>query len=506
MSPTLRAVVSSLVLVWTSGLTGCGDGTTQPPIDYGPAPEFSTFIGGGAEDQPRDVTADPSGNIYVVGGTASFDYPTTQGATQVAHHPGPSQNSAIQPFDVMVTKLDPGGSLVWSTYLGGPNYDRAYGAVADDQGSLYIAGRAGPGFPVTNGALQTTHMGGTEASQYGPEDGFVCKLLPDGSVVFCTYFGGSDPRIVRDVAVDQNHDIYIASGYSGGQWPPQIANAFNNTPRGNQDAVVAKISADGSQLLWATYLGGSSTESNENSVGVDATGNPYVLLTTGSGDAPTTSGTFQRSYGGGGDLYIAKLDPQTGALIWATFVGGSDNESTETHEFAVGTNGDIYVAVASKSNDSPVTTNAFQPAPRGGLNDMYVFHLSSDGTRMIGGTYLGGDRNDRSEGVAIDDSGNIYLTGVTGSADFPVTPDAFQSRSGGNSDAVVVKLSPSLDRLLYSSYLGGSGADFGRGAAVFNPNTFLLVGQTESKGFPTVKKLQSYEGGFDGFVAAFRIP
>jgi hypothetical protein len=108
--------------------------------------------------------------------------------------------------------------------------------------------------------------------------------------------------------------------------------------------------------------------------------------------------------------------------------------------------------------------------------------------------------------VAIDDSGNIYLTGVTGSADFPVTPDAFQSRSGGNSDAVVVKLSPSLDRLLYSSYLGGSGADFGRGAAVFNPNTFLLVGQTESKGFPTVKKLQSYEGGFDGFVAAFRIP
>jgi len=507
-------------LLGALGLAACGgDGTAPdggtppspppPPPPGAVGPAFSTFLGGSEEDQPRDVALDAAGNVYVTGGTLSPDYPVTSGAFRTTHNAGasPSQSS-IQPMDVFVTKLGPGGAIAWSTFVGGRNYDRAYGIEVDDQGFVYIAGRAGDGFPVTGGALQTAFRGGQEAPQYGPQDGFVCKIRPDGgSVVFCTYFGSTDSVIIRDLAVDSQGNIYVASAWDGGTWPPEIGGAFTNSPHGGVDAVVAKISPDGSQVLWATYLGGSGTESHQNSVRVDGAGNPYVLLTTSSANAPTTAGVPYPSYSGGGDLYVARLDPGDGGLVWATYVGGSQNESTETHEFAVDRSGRACVAAPTKSQDLPTTSGAVQPSYGGGNNDMFATCFSSDGATVLGSTYLGGSGADRPEGVAMDDDGHLYFTGVTSSDDFPVSDNAYQPNpGGGDPDVAVVMLPLSMDRVLYASYLGRSGFDAGRGAAAGAGRVFVLVGQSDSSDFPVLHPLQSYGGGIDGIVVRFEFP
>jgi hypothetical protein len=282
----------------------------------------------------------------------------------------------------------------------------------------------------------------------------VCKLTPDGAqLVFCTYFGTSDRLIIRDLAVDANHDIYVAAGRLSGSYAPSIAAAFNNQPKGQEDVVVAKIRADGSQVEWATYLGGSGSDANEPSIGVDGAGSPYVAFTTSSPDAPTLN-AFQPTYGGGGDLYIARLNPSSGSLVWATFLGGARNESTETHEFAVTPNGDVYAAGPTKSADFPVTTGAFQDSfagPSDG-NDVFVTHLSPDGA-LVASTYLGGSGFDRAEGVAAGPDGTVSFTGVTSSSNFPVTSNAFQPALRGQRDAIVVRMPATLDRLIDSSLI-----------------------------------------------------
>jgi hypothetical protein len=468
---------------------------------------FSTYLGGLQYEHIRDVTTDGEGNIYITGGTTSPDFPVTAGAYQTKHNPGSPDSSRISPFDVFAVKLDPTGRILWSTFIGGPNYDRAYAIKVDNQGYVYVAGLAGRGFPVTPGAFQTTFMGGQEAAFYGPLDGFVAKLKPDGSgLVWASYFGTSDPAGIRDLAIDSKGDIYIASSYSSGTYPPAVQRAFNNSPHGGRDAVVAKIKSDGSQVLWATYIGGSGWESGENSIRLDGADNPYVLLTTESTDIFTSPTAYQRSYAGDQDLYVAKLRPEDGQLVWATYLGGSKNESTETHEFAVDQQGNVYIAAPTKSTDFPTTPGAFQRTYGGGDNEAFVAKISADGSRLLASTFVGGSGNDRPEGVAVDAMGNVYFTGTTTSANFPVTPDAFQATLGGTRDAIAVVLSADFSHLLYSTYLGGSGEEFGRAATVDSQGNFCLGGETNSSDWPTQNAVQpAYRGNGDAVVAKFKL-
>jgi Beta-propeller repeat len=153
------------------------------------------------------VAVDAQGNMYVARGTSSTDFPVTAGA-----YDGTFNNPGSPMLDRFVAKLSPTEQLLWSTYLGGSGYDRAYAIEVDPQGFVYVAGRAGLGFPVTPGAFQTTFYGSQESPVYGPPDGFLCKLRPDGSgMVFCSYFGNADPGPVRDIALDPEGNIYPVS-------------------------------------------------------------------------------------------------------------------------------------------------------------------------------------------------------------------------------------------------------------------------------------------------------
>jgi hypothetical protein len=234
-------------------------------------------------------------------------------------------------------------------------------------------------------------------------------------------------------------------------------------------------------------------------VRLDGAGNPRLLLTTESNDMPLTTGAAQPAYGGNGDLFVAKFNAKTGVMEWGSYIGGSQNESTETHEFAVDAQGNSYVVAPTQSSDFLTTAGAFQ-RKFGGVHDIFAAKISPDGKHLLASTLIGGSGADRPEGVAVDPQGNVYFTGTTTSPNFPTTPNAFQSALRGKRDAIAVIIAADFSRLLYSSYFGGSDLEYGRGAVV-GPDLFAFGGETASADMAVRNALQPrYGGAIDAFV------
>jgi hypothetical protein len=473
---------------------------------------FSTYWGGSGEDTIRDVASDVEGNLYVTGGTASPNFPVTSDA---------HDRTFNGVHDVFVTKLSQSGKVVWSTFLGGPQYDRAYAIEVDPSGFVYVAGRAGAGFPVTPNALLTEFQGGSE-SAYGEQDGFVTKLTPQGDVVWATYFGTSDFRAIRDIAVDRNGDVYLASSHSAGAYPAAIGAAFEgrfqSRRRGASDMVVAKLATDGSRLHWATYLGGSDNDGGTPSIRVDDSGAVFVLAgNTRSGDLPTSPTAFDRSQNGDWDLYVAKLSPDGRAMEYGSYLGGSANEFTETHGLAIAPDGRVYVAATTTSRDFPTTQGALQPAYGGsggpgrgaGSNypgDIVVSQLSPDGSTLLASTYLGGTQGEGAEGIAVDASGAVWVTGATASDAFSAIDAAALAGRRTGFDVIALRLSADLGRLLNAAVLGGRAGDLGRAAAVSPSGDYFVGGATGSADWPVSNAAAArHAGGFDGLVVRFRL-
>jgi hypothetical protein len=491
---------------------GGQDGTANVTVSASPPNAlqliFSTYLGGSQQDQVRDLATDAAGNIYVAGGTASSNFPGTAGSLD------PTFNGT---YDAYVAKLSPTGTLLWATYLGGPNYDRAYAVEVDAAGFIYLAGRAGDNFPVTPGAFQTTFQGSPDDPPYGPQDGFVCKLTPNaGAIVFCSYFGTSDHQIIRDIAIDGSGAVYLGSSRSSGTFPSAwFANGYRSSPIGGLDGVVAKVSSDGSQVLWATYLGGTQDEAGETSIRVNTAGEVFALYTTGSSDAPTPNG-FDHTLGGPRDAYIVKLSANGGSLLFGTFLGGSAGESVETHELILDPQGNPIVATGTTSDDFPTTSTAFQrsfggrggPSTGQGTNyggDIFVARIAANGSQLLASTYIGGPEGEGAEGVGVDAQGNVYVSGATYSGGLPFMLSGRQPQLGGDADLFAIKLAPDLSRVIYGSYLGGTDQDYGRTATVSPAGDFLIGGNILSTDWPVRSALQSSPGGsLDGALAKFR--
>jgi hypothetical protein len=505
---TAKAVGTVSITASAEGKDGTASVTVSQTPPAAPQLIFSTYLGGSQQDQVRDIATDAAGNIYVAGGTASTNFPATGGTLD---------QSFNGTYDVYVAKLSPSGTLLWATYLGGPNYDRAYAIEVDAQGYIYIAGRAGAGFPVTGGAFQTSFQGSPNDPPYGPQDGFVCKLTPAGeAIVFCSYFGTSDHQIVRDIAVDPQGGIYLGSSSSSGTFPAAwFANGYRSSPIGGLDGVVAKISNDGSQVLWATYVGGTADEAGEASIRVNAAGEPYVLYTTGSADAPTPNG-FDHSLGGGRDAYLVKFSASGASLLFGTFVGGSAGESVETHELVLDPQGNPIISTGTTSSDFPTTPGAFQrtfggtggPSTGQGTNyggDVFVAKISANGSQLLAATYVGGSEGEGAEGIGVDAQGNVYISGATYSSGLTFMLGGRQPILGGDADLFAIKLAPDLSRILYGTYLGGTDQDYGRTATATASGDFLIGGNILSTNWPVQSPLQGSPGGsLDGVVAKFR--
>lgn len=484
----------------SSGTTGtaspCGDAVEIP---YEVA--FATYLGGAADwEHARDAAILPDGSIVVVGGTASNDFPVTPGAADGSFGGGGNSTGPHGDSDVFVAKFTSDGTLEWATYLGGPNYDRAYAVEVDGNGDVLVSGRAGPGFPVTGGVFQTEYLG-NDSGFYGLQNGFIAKLAGDGgSVTWASYF--SVGHLIRDFAIDGDGDIYAAMTYQPGAqgtapWlAAAVAGAYQPVRHDDSESGIAKISGDGTAVLWATWLGGTGVESGIASVRVDASERPYLATYTDSTDLPTTGIGVTASNAGGVDLYVARLSADGSALEMGAYIGGSGDEYFETHAIGLGA-GDLFIGGGTDSQDLPTTPGAFQPQFGGGAADAFVARLTTEGT-LVAATYYGGSGNEGPDGISVTAAGELLFTGETTSTDLPSTAGAHQPNLGGGHDAYAIRFGADLDAARYASYFGGGAYDNGRGATLADDCTAVIVGAADGAGFPTTNAWQpSFAGGPD---------
>jgi len=472
---------------------------------------FSTYFGGSAWEHARDVCVDAQGNIYVCGGTASRDFPTTAKAYDQTFNFG---DTSGQECDAFVCKFRPNGQLVWATYLGGPGYDRAYGIEVDAEGYVYVGGRAGRGFPTTPGVFQPTFQGYNGGGYGGYQNAFVAKLAPDGSELVWASYVGVAP-LCRDIAIDAQGDVYLPLGYPNqGTVPPAdwFTNAYQKTPNGGTDCGVIKVSGDGTTVLWATWLGGSGDDLMAASVRVGPGGQVYIASSTSSTDFPTTPGAHDRTYNGAGDYFVACVTPDGSDLVYATYLGGSANEWLSTHNLAIDDQGNAYVALQTSSTDYPVTRGTLQKDSGGGTADCAITKLSPTGALLLS-TYLGGSTTENADGVYVDAEGNVFVTGDTQSTDFPVTAEAFQAQNYGGGEAFVILLSANFHELLYSTYLGGPANDNGRSGFLGSDGSLYVTGSSDGSGWPVHNGYQAdFAGGpadygaGDGILAKLAAP
>jgi hypothetical protein len=393
------------------------------------------------------------------------------------------------PYDAGSTLvIDP--VMVYGTYVGGTGADSAWAVAVDSAGDAYVVGETWPvNFPRTF----------TISNSGGNGDGFIMKLNPSGTgVLYATYFGGSGRDSARGVAVDPAGNAYV-TGFTSSSNFPTAGGAYRSPSLGQTDAFVIKVNAAGSALVYSALIGGAGLD-YATGIAIDASGSAYIAGYTSSVAFPVTSGGFQKSYGGGlQDAFVAKLNSSGTALIYCTYLGGAGNDVA--NGIAVNAAGQAYVVGYTDSINFPTQGPIYANA--GGQGDAFVAKLSPAGDSLAFSTYLGGSMMDTATAAALDSSGNVYVTGATVSANFPVTGGAFQTLNQGSYDAFVTKMDSLGAGIVYSTYLGGEGSDQSSGIAVGADGTAYVAGFTYSFHFPMQSPVEAAaHGGQDAFAAA----
>jgi len=393
---------------------------------------YTADFGGSGNDYGNGVAVDVNGYAYVGGRTESTDFPAVNAF----------QSKNYGASNGYVVRMDPAGtSLTFATYVGGSSDDGGYAIAVDLQGSAYLAGySSSTDFPTSTGAVQRTNRGGYDA--------FVFKVASDGTALYSTLVGGGSDDEANAVAVDLNGNAYIAGDTYSDSFPQADA-PFQHSRHGGREGFVSQISADGSQLNFSTFIGGSGDDI-VNGVAVDRTGNTSVVgstTTDNSFNVPNRS--FNTSFNGGvSDIFVAKYFPNGQSLAWTTFLGSHGGDYGNA--IAVDANGNVYVTGDTDSSQYPVTRDAIQSSRNGG-SDAVLSVLDTNGLNLLYSTFYGGSGSDSAMGIALDQYAQVYLTGSTSSADLSITQGAVQgSPGGGDSDAFLAKIS------VYGSAIPGS--------------------------------------------------
>ncbi len=545
----VRQAVDGGYVLETNGRVGfrVGSYDRSQPLVIDPVLVYSTYLGGSgsghASDGGNAIAVDAAGNTYVTGFSASPDFPTLDSLQ------GPSASGSSVAF---VTKFDPTGAVVYSTYIGGsgaagslgPGLDFVQGdggnAIAvDATGNAYITGYTRSiDFPTTANALQAQPVyDGVGLSLGAQTNAFVAELNAAGTaLVYSTYLGGGGDS-GTGIAVDVAGSAYV-TGTTTSFVFPTTAGAFQAAPAdASSNAFVVKLSPGGTSLVYSTYLGGDATsftsgygtpENGNGAAGiaVDGSGSAYVTGFTDSADFPTTAGALQPSGGSAASsAFVTKLNPQGTGLVYSTYLGGSTaNDMSSGGGIAVDGAGNAYVTGSTFAADFPTTAGALQVSKRGlydgqtgnTTSNAFVAKLNATGTGLVYSTYLGGSgfgneqsaSGDHGAAIAVDASGNAHVTGQTASADFP-TVDAVQPSFGGDDsnasfpsdpivgDAFVATLNASGTALVNSTYLGGSGPDAGKGIAVDAAGNSYVTGVTSSSNLRTLNAFQPQFQGSD---------
>jgi hypothetical protein len=468
---------------------------------------FSTYLGGTGKDYASSIAVDVLGNSYVAGWTFSSNFPTTPGIDPDFNYYN----------DAYLVKLDPAGRLLYSTFLGGWYEDFATSVALDSAGNIYLAGETRSfDFPITTG--YDRNINGVE------NDAFAIKLNKDGTeILYSTYLGGTKQDCASSIAVDKEGNAFIAGCTESVDFPmTESHGGSTNAPgycqKSNHytDSFVVKLNTAGTELLYATFLGGNGITAT--SLVLDSIANAYVAGYTMNPEFPITKeydshekvSGYDQKYNGMVDAFVMKLSATGTELLYSTYLGGGSNDTATS--LAVDNNGCVYVTGTTFSSIFPMTkihdgtekTSGYDQV--GGINqNAFVAKLDSTGSQLLYSTYLAGSEDDGASSLVVDTLGNAYVTGTTESPDFPTTP-GFDQTYNGSGDAFVVKLDPTGTELLYSSFLGGKNKDQGCSVAVDPSGKVYIAGNTKSTDFPTTEDAfaQTNSGNFDIFVSAYK--
>lgn len=488
---TVLAVAAALVSASASLETVEAQTLSTPAMR--PSMDYATFLGGVEADDGLAVAVDARGDVYVAGRTASSNFPATPGTADV------TLNGAT---DAFVAKFSADGStLLYATLLGGDGFDDADSIAVDGSGHAYVRGvTRSPNFPTTPGSFDTSFNGGF--------DTYVTKVSADGStLVFSTFLGGPGFDSGSGIAIDGRGSAYVA-GLTGSSGFPTTPGAFDTTFEGQGgplpppfggdfDAYVTKLTPDGTDLAYSSFLGGAGFDAGLD-VAVSPRGDVYVVGPTSSSDFPTTSGSFDPTPNGGTDAFVTRLTRDGSALVYSALLGGSGAE--DALGVAIGKGGNAVVTGGTESVDFPTTDGATDTTSNGG-RDAWVADVSADGSALAYSSVLGGAGDESGHGIDVDPVGNIYVVGMTESADFPTTAGASDTSFNGSGDAFVVVIGSGERVLASSTFLGGSGVDDGADVAVHARGDVYVAGSTGSDDFPVTPG--AFDEELNGDVDAF---
>lgn len=451
------------------GTLGFGVGAHDPtlPLVIDPGLAFSTYLGGSKWDYLNDMAVDDDGHMYLTGYTESSNFPTKAGSYDTSY------GAYKDAFAVKLAR--DGSSLEFATFLGGGGDDRGEGIYVDDAGCAHIVGgTGGSGYPTTVGAYDRT-LDGSEA--------FVTKLKADGTgLVYSTYLGGTKNERGYGICLDDTGNVSIHGETTSNTDFPVTSGCYDRYYNGGDtDAFFARLNASADKLLYATYLGGSGREYAKE-VGLDGSGDVYLMGHSLSTDFPTTAGAFDRYHGGNTDIYVTKLNTTTSTLTYSTFVGWMGVENGV--DLFIDAEGCAYVPGLTESRGFPTTSGAYQRT-LGGWYDAFCFKLNAAGSDLVFSTFLGKSDWDQANGVWVASNGTIYLAGNTGSSDFPTTTGAYCTTYDDYTDAFLTILDKDASRVLYSTFIGGDQWDRAQRVVATENGSVYLAGHTISSNFPT---------------------
>ncbi|MEM7051443.1 MAG: IPTL-CTERM sorting domain-containing protein [Acidobacteriota bacterium] len=500
-----RVVPSSYVLEYLEGAVEVGFrvASFDPSLPLVIDPTvlvFASFLGGTGVDVPVRVKFDADGDLYLVGTTDSPDFPVV-GAAQPATGGG---------RDAFVSKLaSDGGTVLWSTYLGGSGDEFGIDVAIDQAENVYVVGQTdSPDLPVTLGAFDGA-CGSDGACDGGQPDAFFAKLAAAGDrFVYLSFLGDDRWDRANGVAVAPNESLYV-TGFTESPAFPVPAGAFQPALAGRQDAFLIHLDDTGRNLVAGTFLGGSDDEA-ASTVALSPSGEITLAGATFSDDFPLAGSPapFQSVRRGiASDAWVARLEANASALVYSTYLGGTELEFVLDVDLDAA--GNAWVGGYTQSDDFPVQAAGGQAVPfqprLGGGRDGFFAALEPSGAALQVASYFGGVLTDEILSLTLLPEGGLAVAGSTASPDLAVR-DAFQDRLIRGRDGFVALLRQEATELAFGTYFGGEGDDFINGVEQLPAGDFVFAGSTdEGLAFPIARPFQpTFGGGVDGFVARLR--
>jgi uncharacterized repeat protein (TIGR01451 family) len=476
-----------------------GDYNPAYPLIIDPVLVYGTYYGGSNDETVADITVAPDGSVYIVGTTQSNNLPLAN----------PLRSAPNQGLDVFLFKLDATGkNLLYATYLGGSDYERAGGVGIDLAGNIYITGSTRSNdFPVENG-YQMTHASLPNSTT----DAFVVKLNPAGNdLLYGTYYGGLGIDEAHGMVVTPLGEVYIA-GYTEAFDFPTLnglpSPACSSTDSSNAFVVHLNPAQTGAtSRVYATKYGGCRGDAASD-IALDEDGFIYIVGWTSSLDLVIQNG-FQATPPHISDMgagFVAKLNPSGTAVLYSSYLNGS---GTDILSAAAAVDGDLYVVGSTFSNDFPVTPGAFDT--QRSVWDGFATRIDTEkvgAASLVYSTYLGGSNSEDAYDVSVDSYGYAYVAGKTTSSSwFPLNSDSVQPQPSGYWDSFLVVLNATGEWIRYGTYLAGTQDDSATAIVLDSERNVYVAGETRSIDFIRKNPYQlTNRGGYDVFALRLEQP